>query len=220
MATTSTRQLPENYRLIWRLDLRRRVGLLVWLNLLGLVLLLLGGWLCLAWLHWLRPADLNVVLVVEGGARFWGFLALLLGVFAGMLLVHEGIHGLFFWLFTGKPPHFGVGPGYVYACAPDWYIPKRQALVVMLAPAVLITLGGLLGLALAPAGWLWGFTLLVTLNLSGAVADLYVAVRSARLAPECLYHDTGHVMEVYGLEQGDAVDQESRDPEFPDPEQG
>jgi len=49
---------------------------------------------------------------------------------------------------------------------------------------------------------------------------LYVAARSVRLPPESLYHDTGHVMEVYCLEQWDAVDEESRDPELPDPEQG
>lgn len=45
MSLHVARQLPENYRLIWRLDLRRRVGLLVWLNLLGILLLFLGGWL-------------------------------------------------------------------------------------------------------------------------------------------------------------------------------
>jgi hypothetical protein len=217
----STQQLPSGYRLRWRLDLRRAKGLYILLNLLGLGLLLAGIWLAHAWLAWLRPAGLGVVLVgLAGGMSFgrWGLL--LLGVFLGMLLLHEGSHGLFFWIYTRQPPHFGIGPGYFYACAPHWYIPKPQALVVMLAPAVGITLGCLLGLAVLPAGWLLPVVLLLALNISGAVGDLYVAARSIRLPAQSLYHDTGHVMEVYCLEQGDAVDEEGRNPEFSHPEQG
>ena len=219
MKLSPTTQLPQNYKVFWHLDMRRRPGLLLTLNLLGIILLLGAIWLTISWLLWLRPADLWAALDAQY-LRFsgWGWFGLVLGVFAGMLLIHEGIHGLFFWIFTGKPPRFGVGPGYFYACAPDWYIPKRQAMVVMLAPAVGITLFGLLGLALLPVKWLPALILMVSLNLSGAVADLYVAARSIRLAPESLYHDTGHVMEVFGLQQGETVGKESRDPEFSDSE--
>jgi hypothetical protein len=78
----------------------------------------------------------------------------------------------------------------------------------------------LLALAILPAGWLLPIALLVALNLSGAVGDLYVAARSVRLPPESLYHDTGHVMEVYCLEQGNASSQEIRNPELPNTEEG
>lgn len=217
----SSQQLPANYRLKWRLDLRRSIGLYVLLNLLGLFLLFAAGWLVTAWVSWLRPADLNGAFSwLEGAGNLWRWAGMLLGVSMGMLLFHEGLHGLFFWIYTRQPPRFGMGPGYFYACAPQWYIPKNQAMVVMLAPVVGITLGGLLALAVLPAGWLLPVALLVALNFSGAVGDLYVATRSVRLPPESLYHDTGHVMEVYCLEQGDTVDEESRDPELPDPEQG
>jgi hypothetical protein len=219
MQTTPTTQLPPEYRLTWRLDLRRSIGLYVLLNLTGLGLLVVAGGLVSAWLGWLRRADLPAAMNMQDG-NLWRLAGMLLAVSAGMLILHEGLHGLFFWLYTRQPPHFGIGPGYFYACAPRWYIPKKQALVVMLAPAVGITLIGLLALAVLPPAWLGPIGLLVILNLSGAVGDLYVAARSIRLAPESLYHDTGHVMEVYGLEQGDAVGQEGRNPEFPNPEQG
>jgi hypothetical protein len=217
----STPHLPAGYSLIWRLDLRRAKGLYILLNVLGLGLLLAATWLAYRWLAWLRPVDMPAALGWLGPAvSFWRWAGMLLGISLVMLILHEGLHGLFFWIYTRQPPHFGFGPGYFYACAPHWYIPKRQALVVMLAPAVGISLAGLLALAVLPAGLLLPVVLLFGLNLSGAVGDLYVTTRSIRLPPESLYHDTGHVMEVYGLEQGDAVGQEGRHPEFPHPEQG
>jgi hypothetical protein len=217
----ATTQLPAGYGLKWRLDLRRSIGLYVLLNLIGLFLLFATGWLVTAWVSWLRPADLTGAFSwLEGEGNLWRWAGMLLGVSIGMLLVHEGLHGLFFWIYTRQAPHFGIGPGYFYACAPQWYIPRRQALVIMLTPAVGITLGGLLALAILPAGWLLPIALLVALNLSGAVGDLYVAARSVRLPPESLYHDTGHVMEVYCLEQGNASSQEIRNPELPNTEEG
>lgn len=213
-------QLPAGYSLTWRLDLRRSPALYLLLNVLGVGLLLAGGWLVSTWLSWLRPAALQGGLWGEGVSQNgWNWIGMLLGVFVGMLLLHEGLHGLFFWVFTRQRPHFGIGPGYFYACAPQWYIPRRQALVVMLAPAVGITLAGLLALAVLPTDWLLPVSLLVILNISGAVGDLYVALRSIRLSPESLYHDTGHVMEVYSLEQGHTAGEKSRHPELSDPKE-
>ena len=62
----------------------------------------------------------------------------------GNLVVHELIHGLFFWLFTGSAPRYGLGLSYAYAAAPDWYIPRRKYQVTGLAPVVIIGLGCLL----------------------------------------------------------------------------
>ena len=69
-----------------------------------------------------------------------------------MIVLHEGLHGLFFWLFTREKPKFAFKGFYAYAAMPDWYLPKKEYLITALAPLVGITLLGVLGLALLP-GW-------------------------------------------------------------------
>jgi hypothetical protein len=46
------------------------------------------------------------------------FLVLLLLDIAILVVLHEGLHGLCFWVITEKKPMFMIGPGYAAASAP------------------------------------------------------------------------------------------------------
>ena len=60
---------------------------------------------------------------------------------AGLIIVHELIHGIFFKLFNkeGKVK-FGFKNGLAYATSPNSFYSSGQFLLILLAPFVLITL--------------------------------------------------------------------------------
>ena len=116
-------------------------------------------------------------------------------------MVHELIHGLFFWLFTGSRPTFGLRLTYAYAAAPSWYIPRAHYRVIGLAPLVIIGLVCLLLIAVAPAGWIVPLALVIALNTSGAVGDLLVIAVVNRSAPDCLINDRGDGVMIYEREK-------------------
>ena len=185
---SSTRILPDGYRQTGEIDLAKNKGLAIMLNVVGALLfflsLVLLGWL----LRWARPE------LVTGTFSFQlGPFAILgsLASIALMLLVHELIHGLFFWIFTRQRPVFALRPLYAYAAAPDWFIPARQYSIIGLAPLVLIDAIGMFLIFLAPAGWVALSILLIAMNTGGSVGDLYIVARLAQSSPGSFANDTG-----------------------------
>lgn len=188
-----TPTLPETHSLAWEVSLKRNTRLNILLQVAGVFwvgLVALFLWWAFALL---RPS--GVALVFSGdNFAFLGQFLLAMVVSIGL---HELAHGAFFWWFAKSPPQFGVGPGYAYAAMPGWYFPKRQYLVVGLAPLVGLTA---LGLVLVPflPGWLvvpffWG----MVLNAGGAIGDIYICIRIAREAEDVWVKDLGDGMEVY-----------------------
>ena len=64
-----------------------------------------------------------------------------------VFVLHEAVHGLFFWLYTRDRPRFGFKGWYLYASAPGWYLSRNRFLVVGLSPLVTMTAAAL-GLAM------------------------------------------------------------------------
>lgn len=194
-----TRTLPETYTLSGSLDLSKDRRALILLNVLGAPLFLLSGWLFILAALRLRPGEAGRVLVVQIFTIATVFrvilAALVLSIF--MLVLHEVIHGLFFWFYTRARPSFGIGPGYAYARADGWFLPRGQYLVVSLAPLVIITLLGLALLALGPAAWLPAVIAVMTFNASGAVGDMAVALWLLKLPRAALAQDRGDAVDFY-----------------------
>jgi hypothetical protein len=175
-------------------DLKRNMRLNVLLQVAGLVLLLPAGRLLGLAVTWLRPG-------FDWHGEFSGdllslSLLILLGVTV-FILLHELVHGVFFWLFSGHRPSFGLGPGYAYAAMPDWYFPKQPYLVVGLAPLAVLTVIGLVMLPFVPVGWLIPLLAGMLLNIGGAIGDLYICLRLAREAEDVWIKDKGDGFEVY-----------------------
>lgn len=191
--------LPVNYRKIGTLDISKDQRLLLLLNIVGIVGLAFSGWLFLKILFWLRSEDAPQVFNFEVSsiAQTALLLAAVLVLVLLNTVLHEAIHGLFFWLFTRARPRFAFRWAYAYAAAPEWYIPRNAFLITTLAPLVLISLGGILLFLFVPVGWLLPTWFVITMNASGAVGDLVVAGWLLRQPPSCLAQDRGDAVTLY-----------------------
>ncbi len=194
--------LPETYQKVGTLDISKDQRLQLLLNVVGLAAMIGFAWLFIQAMTWLRPdhglAGLNQVEVRVGSLLEWlGIVGAVLGLSMFNVLLHEAIHGLFFWLFTRSRPRFAFKLAYAYAAAPDWYIPRNQFLVTTLAPLVLISLAGLLIFAIAPASWLLPTLFVITINAGGAVGDLAVAGWLLTQPAHCMAQDRGDAVTLY-----------------------
>lgn len=106
----------------------------------------------------------------------------MIGAVAGLLVVHEAIHGLAM-LPYGARPKFGAAmmaklvPVF-YCTAPGHIFTRGQFAVVALAPFAVLNLA--LGVAIASApigGWI---VIPAAIHLSGCVGDLYLLVKALR----------------------------------------
>ena len=196
-----TKTLPETHILAWAVDMKKDRRLHWLLQVAGLAWFFAASFLVLKMVAALRPdfilaGEFNNVLDV----LLWGLAALLI-IFI-TVTIHELVHGLFFWLFSKSRPQFGIGPGYAYAAAPDWFFPKGQYLIIGMAPLVVLTVIGLIAIAFAPLGWLPAIFLVIVFNAGGAIGDIYVCLRIGLEAPNIWVKDTGDGFEVYRTVDG------------------
>ena len=202
MSQKAVRELPEDYGLRHTLDLNKNIKLAIGLNLASLALFVVFGFLFYWLLIQVRPGLVNESGLLGTGlftsdSVFIQFLVIAL-VYLGMIVLHEAIHGLFFWIFTRERPKFGFRGLYAYAGAPAWYLNKWPYLLVGLAPLVLISLVGFITMLFVSIGWIFPIFLLITLNASGAVGDIYAFFWIFPKSKGILVRDFGDRMEIYG----------------------
>jgi len=195
----ATLHLPEGYRSIGTLDLTKNLRLLVYMNIAGAVLLVGFYYLFIRAAMWMRPeaASQGLTSSFQG---LGGVLVILLAVviiYAAVIVLHEGTHGLFLAWFTHTRPAFAFRGYYAYAAAPGWYFPRNQYMLVSLAPLVLLSLLGLAVLTFVPAGWFLSVISFMAFNASGAVGDLAVFFWLLRQPSTCLAYDVGDAVTLY-----------------------
>jgi hypothetical protein len=198
MTQHAVQTLPPNYNLFWHFDLARTRELL-WVNLVGILLLFASGIGFAALAQRLRPQAFSP------GSFFVRLSILQLLVFIGevllvtpvMVVVHEGLHGLFFRVFTGSRPKFALKLTYAYAAAPDWYIRRGPYFIIGLAPLLGITLLGILGMIVLPPVCLFPLYLLLVLNTSGAAGDLWTVGKLLFCPTDTLIRDCGDSIEFF-----------------------
>ncbi len=185
----STQTLPDDYFKVDEINLSKNKGLSILLNLAAVIIFVPSLMLLGLFLRWARPElTTNALLYIT--LDLFKMIALLVFVILTML-IHELIHGFFFWTFTRSRPVFALRPLYAYAAAPDWFIPARHYWIVGLAPLALIDVIGLLIILVASPGWTAVLGFLVALNTAGAVGDMYIVARLLRLSPDSLVKDAG-----------------------------
>ena len=188
----ATQTLPTGYIQSGQIDLKKDKRLTILLNIGALIVFAFCFYLLSAITAWLRPdiktfsGDITVTSIL--GA---------LGLTVLTLLLHEGIHGLFLWIFSRSRPVFGLRPLYAYAGAPNWFFPKEQFAITALGPLLIIGAAGLLLLLLAPINWILIILLLVALNTSGAIGDVFVFIRLLKSSPTSFTNDTGEVVTFF-----------------------
>lgn len=196
----ATQSLPPGYHSIGTVDIAKDQRLLVWLNLAGVIVLAASGWLFFRIMVWLRPQDAAKAfarLEISSITGAVSLLAWVLGLTAFHVILHEAIHGIFFWLFTCSRPRFALRWSYAYASAPDWYIPRDPFLITTLSPLVVITFLGLLIFRAAPTAWLLPAWYVISMNAAGTGGDAMVAAWLLRQPSTCLAQDRGDAVTLY-----------------------
>jgi hypothetical protein len=195
------KELPSGYDLHATLDLAENRLAAIGVNVLGVGFLLLFGWLALSFSSAVRADIGYATLVTFAWLQRAGLLVAILIVVAiefVMVLLHEAVHGAFFWIFTHQRPVFGLKLPYAaYAAAPDWFLPRNQHLAVGLGPFVLITVAGMMLLPIIPASAVLALLLIVVSNAAGAAGDFVMIVWLLRHPSESLVRDTGSAVSVY-----------------------
>ena len=189
------RVLPQSYLPHRQLDLSRRSVALA-LNLVALPLLALFGWLFHRLAAWLRPDYAQAGGLVQAMDSLVDLL-ILVAVYVILIVLHELIHGAFFWLFTRERPLFAFKGLYAFAAAPDWHIPRNQYIIVGLAPLVLISAAAPLLAAVIPVPMIPFLVLLAALNASGAVGDVFIVGWVLIHPANALVRDRGDVYDIY-----------------------
>lgn len=191
--------LPEGYIEVGTLDLAKNKRALLLVSLLGLVLMCVFGVFFIYLISVIRPVAYN------GGefAKPFGLKSVLfetlslLVMLVIMLILHEAIHGVFFWAFSRVRPKFAFKGLYAYAGLPGWYIPRGKYLITALAPFTLITLIGVFLLAVLPATWFVPLLGVLVSNAAGSVGDLVVVVWLIFQPRGSLAQDRGDAVSLY-----------------------
>ena len=204
-------QLPEHFVERGSVDLTKDFKLLVKLQAAAFLAVILSGWLFLNLTYFLRP-DSGELLSVSSLLGFEStnglnlrislsmfMLVSLLVATVLMIILHEAVHGVAFWLFTGKRPTFGFKLFYAYAASPKGiYLPRQQYFIVALAPLIFLTLAGIALIPVVPLVALPTLVFFLVGNAAGAIGDVWVVGWLMREPPEILLQDRGDAVTCYG----------------------
>jgi hypothetical protein len=170
----ATKTIPIDYHSHKILDLSNS-RTMFWLNLAAIPLLFLFGWI-------FARVFILISRTNPFPNGFWGlvtsytvvdWIALPVSIVL-MLVFHELVHGMFFWLFTQERPRFALKSGYAYAAAPDWYLPRSQYVLVGLSPLLVISFLAIILAAFLPAHLISYLLFVATFNAAGALGDMIV----------------------------------------------
>lgn len=189
----ATKTLPENYNLAWEVDVENDKRQMWLLQLLGLPWAIL----VLAFLAWYASLLHPEILRSNVGEVSLGVVLALLPVLGISIILHELVHGLFFWFYTREQPRFGFKLIYAYATAPGWYFPSSYYWLIGLAPLVLLSLVGLALLPFAPRDLAYLLLFAIFTNASGAIGDLYIVTRIALEPAGAMVEDRGTGFRVF-----------------------
>ncbi len=198
--------LPPNYRQRAILEPSKRF--IVSAVIAGTVLLIVFGWLLVQFIETFRPVALDgmrlddILTPTPAGMAIEIPLEPIRDVVIALVLVliiHEVVHGLFYFWFSGKSPRFGLHGPFPYAAAPEGvYFYRNHFIIVGIAPLVLLTLVGLPLMMIVPEGLVPILLFFVAFNASGAAGDLLMTVQLLTYSSETILDDAGATVNVYG----------------------
>jgi hypothetical protein len=188
-----TKNLPETYQLINRIDLRENFRLALSLNIAAIPLFFGFSWLFLKITNALRPDSIEL----------WGVLGdlrngvvILLAVII-IIILHELTHGFFFWYFTRTRPKFAFKFVYAYASSPNWYIPRNQYLLIGLSPLILLSIFGFVLIQVLPIYWVAVVYIMITFNAAGAVGDIMICGWLLTKPRQFYIRDEGDAVQIF-----------------------
>jgi hypothetical protein len=185
-------ELPEGYREFYTVDLQKNKKMMLCLNGMALLIALVMA----------IPAALLVpistLFSMEQGLLSYllRFGVLIVGSIAYIVL-HELTHAIVMRAYGARKVRFGFTGVYAFAGSEQDYFDRYAYVRIALAP--IIALGFLLAMLnmILAIEWFWVIYIIQISNVSGAVGDLFVSLRFARMPHDILIKDTGVSMTVY-----------------------
>ena len=200
--------LPSNYSEYTIFDPSKNPKFLIGATVTGVALLLIVGWLLVIFANALRPSALdgmrfnNLFSSTATGSSFVippAFFRIIGLALIAVLILHEFVHGFFYWLFSSRRPKFGFQGLLPYAAAPsNIYFPRNQFLIIGLSPLVLLTTVGLLLIVIIPITFVPFLLFFVAFNAAGATSDLIMVFQLMSLSPDTMMEDRSSGLIIYG----------------------
>jgi len=192
-----TQVLPDGYSLSRSIDLKKDTRLAIGLNIAAFLLLIPTVILLLQLVRTSHPGSISGSgWFVLSGSTILHVLGVIVSI-SLVLIVHEFVHGIFFWTATRTRPKFGFQLTYAYAAAPDWYIPVRFYWWIGIAPFLLLGIIGVLLLLVAPEFLLLYLVAAIAMNTAGSIGDLWILYTLFRQPAGCLVNDRGDGISFY-----------------------
>ncbi len=186
--------LPEGYREIYSIDLKKNKKMSIVVNLIAVVIAVALA----VSMNFVVPFYTVFNMEVEIKSMFlkYGIIMALVIVY---MVLHELVHGIAMKICGTKKVKYGFTGIYAFAGSNDFY-GKKAYIFIALAPVVL--LGIILAVInlLVPIEWFWVVYFIQIINLSGAAGDLFVTVRFSFLPKDILIRDYGVGMKVFSKE--------------------
>jgi hypothetical protein len=203
--------LPSNYSKYTVLEPSKKPGFVMGAVVTAIALFLIVGWLLVLFVNTLRPTALDGMRLRDllSTTTTGSSLAIPPALFRNFglavittVIVHELVHGLFYWLFSSRRPKFGFQGLFPYAAAPiGVYFPRNQFLTIGLAPLVLLTTVGLLLITIVPIAFVPLLLFFVAVNASGAGGDLIMAIRLMSFSADTMMEDNDAGVTIYRSER-------------------
>jgi hypothetical protein len=196
-----TKNLPPNFRVHREINLQKDRDLLIRLNLWGLTLFPLIGFLLIFLGRAFHPEIHSLFAILKPDIPI---ITLIIYIIFGLFLVtilHELIHGIFFWITTWQFPIFGFKGPYAFAAAPEWYIPFKPYFLIGIAPLAIISVVGVICIPFIPSKYLLPWLLCILANTCGAVGDVYILLVINHQPATILVKDQGDVITVYRVSE-------------------
>jgi hypothetical protein len=193
----ATKYLPANYRHKKTLNLSRTRAVL-WMNLAAIPLLVLFGWLfsyLINIFNTVNPFHSGILGLFRTFSILELFFCILIIIL--MLVLHELVHGIFFWLFTHDKPRFAIKTGYAFAAAPEWYLTRMQYIIVGLSPFMIISIISIILTCYVNASLIPYLLLSATFNAAGSLGDFIVVGWIISQPYTILVKDEGDIFSTY-----------------------
>jgi hypothetical protein len=185
-------RLPENYKEIKRVDLKKDKKVFLLINLGALLIMAV---MILIANKFIPLPELFIKIVKNNNGEIF-ILWLLFPAVILYTIAHEATHGFFMKRFSGIKPKYGITSVYAYAGS-EAFFNKTQYLIITLSPVVILGLLLLLLNLVVPIEWFWFIYFIQVSNISGAAGDLYVTYLIKKVPVDTLTQDSGVSMVMY-----------------------
>ena len=137
--------------------------------------------------------DALVSIAIEGVPDIVSIGLIVLAVML-VLSLHELVHAFVFFVHTGAPPHIGMRGAIIFASAEGFLNTRNTMIVNALAPFVVISLAGLLLMAITPLSTLAWIFIPTVANAAAAGGDFMAVSWLLSLPKNAMIEDHGDIL--------------------------